>query len=133
MGLQSITVELISIHSDWVSCAQGGGSGVGVDLVYLQTGISRVFFFWFESRMSIKFYGTGHRCCIFGLLNDVLLSVLYFKQYFWCPVISIRYFSEHSSSLLSYLAKHLLNKSEIPNFTDPPVCKYAYSPPLGPL
>ena len=45
-------------------------SSQGVDLAYLQTGISGVLFLGFEFPKSVFFLGTCHRCCIFfGSLN----------------------------------------------------------------
>ena len=41
----------------------------GVDLAYLQTGISRVFLGGFEFRESVFFGGTGHSSCIFWVVK----------------------------------------------------------------
>ena len=57
-------------------------------------------FLGFESRMSVSFWVMVTDAVFFlgCQINAVFLSVLYFKQYFWRPVLFIRYFSYHSYS-----------------------------------
>ena len=61
----------------------------GVDLAYIQTGISGVFFFFGGGGGGVKFrksvfLSTGHSCCILlgSQINDVFLSVLCLQRYF---------------------------------------------------
>ena len=58
-------------------------------------------FFWVLNFENL--YGTGHSCCIFlsSQINAVFLSVLCLQRYFLGPILFTRYFSKHSSSLLS--------------------------------
>ena len=65
----------------------------GFDM-FTYTGISGVFFGFCISKICCFFFGTGQNCCIFG-------GFLRFQQYFLGPVLFTRYFSKHSSSLLS--------------------------------
>ena len=70
-----------------------------MDLAHLQTGISGVSF-WALNFKDLYFLGTGHSCCIFGLLNKscilkrFIFSTVFFGVQFYSP----------GASLLSYHA-----------------------------
>ena len=69
-----------------------------MDLAYVQTGISGVFF-WVLNFETLYFLGTGHSCCIFlsSQINALFLSVLCLQWYFLGPILFTTYFSKHSS------------------------------------
>ena len=61
----------------------------GVDLAYIQAGISGVLF-WVLNFENLYFLGTGHSCCIFmgSQINDIFLSVLCLERYFYAQFYS---------------------------------------------
>ena len=59
------TFCLLQQYFQWVPClCRAVGTAQGVDLAYLQTGISGVFF-WVLNFENLYFLGTAQSCCIF--------------------------------------------------------------------
>ena len=83
----------------------------GVDLAYLQTGISSVFL-GFEFRKSVFFWVLGIGTAFFGLINKccILKYFIFSKIFLLGPVLLIRCFSKDRSSLILYHASLLLNE-----------------------
>ena len=94
-------MELMWSHSNGSYFLSSWFFPQGVDLVYLQTGISGVFL-GFEFRKSVFFWYWSDLLYFLGCqTNAVVFKCFTFSTVFLGPVLFTRYFSKHSSSLLS--------------------------------
>ena len=77
-----------------------------MDLAYLRTGISGVFFRGFEFQESVFLGVLLTTAVFFGLLNKscILKCFIFSTVFFLGPVLYTRCFNNHGSPLLSYHA-----------------------------